>query len=107
MLALNSIYFVTFALVFFKYVIFICIYVDFPLHTVGAWLNGTLNELLNTSQVINLPKLVAMAAQYTRDTETAKQRGFNSIFDDFDHATHEYKVAEQNDKVSFFNLFLQ
>lgn len=41
-----------------------------------------------------------MEAQYTRDTETAKQRGFNSIFDDFDHATHEYKVAEQIDKVS-------
>ena len=77
-----------------------CIYFCFHLHTVGAWLNGTINELLNTSQVINLPKLVAMEAQYTRDTETAKQRGFNSIFDDFDHATHEYKVAEQIDKVS-------
>jgi hypothetical protein len=77
------------------------IYFCFHLHTVGAWLNGTINELLNTSQVINLQKLVAMEAQYTRDTETAKQRGFNSIFDDFDHAVHEYKVAEQDDKVGY------
>ena len=82
---------------------YISIYFCFhlPVHTVGAWLNGTLNELLNTSQVINLPKLVPMEAQYTRDTETAKQRGFNSIFDDFDHAVHEYKVAEQDDKVGY------
>ena len=80
---------------------YISIYFCVHLHTVGAWLNGTINELLNTSQVINLQKLVAMEAQYTRDTETAKQRGFNSIFDDFDHATHEYKVAEQDDKVGY------
>ena len=80
---------------------YISIYFCFHLHTVGAWLNGTINELLNTSQVINLQKLVAMEAQYTRDTETAKQRGFNSIFDDFDHAAHEYKIAEQEDKVGY------
>lgn len=35
-----------------------------------------------------------MWQQYTRDTTTANERGFDSIFSDFDHALTAYVVAE-------------
>ncbi|CAC5421094.1 unnamed protein product [Mytilus coruscus] len=64
-------------------------------NTVSAWDNGTLNEEIKTGSVINLSRLSLMMQQYIKDTKTAADRGFNSIFSDFDHALNAYVLAEQ------------
>ncbi|XP_063448433.1 uncharacterized protein LOC134727966 [Mytilus trossulus] len=64
-------------------------------NTVSAWDNGTLNEEIKTGSVINLSRLSVMMQQYITDTKTAEDRGFNSIFSDFDHALNAYVLAEQ------------
>ncbi|VDI42819.1 deleted in malignant brain tumors 1 protein [Mytilus galloprovincialis] len=63
-------------------------------NTVSAWNNGTLYEVIRTGRFINLSSLSMMWQQYTRDTTTANERGFDSIFSDFDHALTAYVVAE-------------
>ncbi|OPL20258.1 hypothetical protein AM593_01306, partial [Mytilus galloprovincialis] len=42
-----------------------------------------------------LSRLSVMMQQYITDTNTAADRGFNSIFSDFDHALNAYVLAEQ------------
>ncbi|XP_071178470.1 uncharacterized protein [Mytilus edulis] len=64
-------------------------------NTVSAWDNGTLNGEIKTGSVINLSRLSVMMQQYIIDTNTAADRGFNSIFSDFDHALNAYVLAEQ------------
>ncbi|XP_052075242.1 uncharacterized protein LOC127712685 isoform X3 [Mytilus californianus] len=64
-------------------------------NTVSAWDNGTLNEEIKTGSVINLSRLSMMMQQYIKDTKTAADRGFNSIFSHFDHALNAYVLAEQ------------
>lgn len=61
----------------------------------AAWENGTLSELEDTSRVISLTRLTPRIEQYLQDIENAADKGFDSIFDEFDHATNAYKTAEQ------------
>lgn len=71
---------------------------------VSAWDNGTLNEVIKTGRVINLSGISLMMQQYIKDTKTAADRGFNSIFSNFDHALNAYVLAEQETQVSIFIL---
>lgn len=60
-----------------------------------AWNDGTLNTLADTADVINFQTLDPGVQQYIDDHNNAKTKGFNSIFDEYDHATETYKTAEQ------------
>ncbi|KAL3847724.1 hypothetical protein ACJMK2_018620 [Sinanodonta woodiana] len=69
-------------------------------NTASAWENGTLPEITDTSIVIPLKKISPRIEQYLNDVNTAKQRGFDSIFASFDHAANTYKAAEKQNEGS-------
>ncbi|XP_052094346.1 uncharacterized protein LOC127730155 isoform X29 [Mytilus californianus] len=64
-------------------------------NTATAWKDGTLNTLTDVADVINFRKLDPGIQQYIDDHSNAKTKGFNSIFDVYDHAAETYKAAEQ------------
>ncbi|XP_052092546.1 uncharacterized protein LOC127729013 [Mytilus californianus] len=64
-------------------------------NTATAWKDGTLNTLDGTADVIILKNLSSRIQQYINDFKSAKTKGFDTIFDVFDHATKTYKTAEQ------------
>ncbi|XP_052768092.1 uncharacterized protein LOC128208577 [Mya arenaria] len=65
--------------------------------TAAAWENGTLSGSSDSSTVINLSRLQPCFEQYSLDLQAAKIKGFNSIFEDFDHASNAYKTAEKQE----------
>ncbi|CAG2247275.1 unnamed protein product [Mytilus edulis] len=67
-------------------------------NTATAWKDGTLNTLDGTEDIINLKNLNSGIQQYINDFKSAKTKGFDTIFDVFDHATKTYKTAEQEAK---------
>ncbi|CAG2246399.1 unnamed protein product [Mytilus edulis] len=67
-------------------------------NTATAWKDGTLNTLDDTADIINLKNLNSGLQQYINDFKSAKTKGFDTIFDVFDHATKTYKTAEQEAK---------
>lgn len=63
----------------------------------AAWENGTLAELEKTNRVIRFSRLTPRIEQYLLDKKSAAAKGFDSIFDEFDHATNAYKMAEKQE----------
>ena len=75
------------------------IFLDRWNNTATAWENGTLNELAHTGQVISLSALETRVEQYFADTEQAKLRGFDSIFDEYNNAVRAYVTADEENRV--------
>lgn len=73
---------------------------------VTAWDAGNLDKEVNVGNAINIAKIAVLTKQYIHDTNTAKQRGFDSIFSDFDHAMYAYRKAETEEQVCFI-LYLK
>jgi hypothetical protein len=66
-----------------------------------------LKELSDTSRVISLTRLTPRIEQYLDDIESASAKGFDTIFDEFSHATNTYKAAKQNEvSLHTFQLYL-
>ena len=68
-------------------------------NSMSAWENGTLNELADTGYVINLSKLTSYSDQYVTDMQSAKTRGFETIFEEYSSATDAYITADQQSQV--------
>ncbi|XP_046573868.1 uncharacterized protein LOC124281912 isoform X2 [Haliotis rubra] len=59
--------------------------------TMTAWEDGTLTSLGPKDNVIAYNVIMSKFQQFKTDTENAKQRGFDSIFDDFGNAVNAYQ----------------
>ncbi|XP_048249484.1 uncharacterized protein LOC124117058 [Haliotis rufescens] len=60
-----------------------------------AWEDGTLASLGPKDDVIAYNVIMSRFQQFKTDTENAKQRGFDSIFDDFGNAVKAYQENEK------------
>ena len=64
-------------------------------NTVNAWNDGTLNEIAGSGHVINFEQLQTKLEQYVMDTEQAINKGFSSIFEEYNNAVNAYNTADQ------------
>ncbi|XP_048249483.1 uncharacterized protein LOC124117067 [Haliotis rufescens] len=63
--------------------------------TMTAWEGGTLASLGPKDDVIAYNVIMSRFEQFKTDTDNAKQRGFDSIFDDFGNAVNAYQESEK------------
>ena len=68
-------------------------------NTASAWENGTLNELTDTSDVISLTRMEPRIVQYIADVDGAEDRGYASVFEEYDVAVNTYVTAKQESQV--------
>ena len=54
--------------------------------------------MTDNPDVINLSTLTPLVEKYANDINTAKEKGYNSIFDEFDNAVGTYTTAEEESK---------
>ncbi|XP_048252814.1 uncharacterized protein LOC124134850 [Haliotis rufescens] len=63
--------------------------------TMTAWEDGTLASLGQTDDTISYNVIMSRFEQFKTDTQNAKQRGFDSIFEDFDNAVDVFQEKEK------------
>ncbi|XP_041350126.1 uncharacterized protein LOC121369238 [Gigantopelta aegis] len=67
-------------------------------NTVAAWQNGSLSSMSSSADVMPYKKLNTQFSQYKQDSKTAKDRGYASIFDQFDNTKQVYDKDEKKKK---------